>query len=117
MLNLYPYTNGHLLVVPKRHVADFTLLEERESSEMMKGVQMSLTALKKVYDPNGFNVGMNLGQAAGAGVADHLHLHVVPRWNGDTNFVSVVSGTRVLCQALDRTHELLRGVFQSLSRG
>lgn len=113
VLNLYPYTNGHLLIVPVRHVADLTVLTEEESAGLMKGIQVGMKGLEKAFHPDGFNVGINLGKAAGAGVTDHMHVHVVPRWQGDTNFFSVVSGTRVLCQEMSRTYELLKGIIES----
>ena len=115
MLNLYPYINGHLLIAPIRHVGDLAELCSDERSELMEVVELGVRALRKAYDPMGFNVGMNIGKVAGAGVADHVHIHVVPRWQGDTSFLTVVSGTRVLCQDLSRTFELLKGIFRSLT--
>ncbi|QKW40501.1 HIT domain-containing protein [Actinomadura sp. NAK00032] len=107
VLNLYPYNSGHLMVVPYRHVADYTELEEPEYVELATYTQHSLTALRKASGAQGFNVGMNLGLVAGAGIAAHLHQHVVPRWGGDTNFMPVVGHTRVLPQLLRDTRQML----------
>ncbi|WP_433470005.1 HIT family protein [Spirillospora sp. CA-128828] len=107
VLNLYPYNSGHLMVVPYRHVADYADLEEPEYLELAAFTQRSLTALRKASGAQGFNVGMNLGLVAGAGIAAHLHQHVVPRWGGDTNFMPVVGHTKVLPQLLRDTRRLL----------
>ena len=103
ILNIYPYNNGHLLIVPNRHEADFEALDDETLLEMMNVTQLVVRAMKLVMRPDGFNVGMNLGRSAGAGIAGHVHLHVVPRWNGDTNFMPVVGGTKVISESLDRT--------------
>lgn len=116
LLNKYPYNNGHLMVVPNRHVgwlADFT---DAELAEFMTLTQQAEKALTSVYRPHGFNMGLNLGKPAGAGVLDHLHLHVVPRWNGDTNFISVVGETRVLPEELPQTAVRLRAAFKALGQ-
>ncbi|UOE22028.1 HIT domain-containing protein [Thermobifida halotolerans] len=107
LLNLYPYNSGHLMVCPYRHVADYTGLDEDETAEIAALTRAGITALRSAYGPQGFNVGMNLGSAAGAGIAAHLHQHVVPRWGGDTNFMPVVGQTKVLPQMLGQTRELL----------
>jgi ATP adenylyltransferase len=107
VLNLYPYNSGHLMVVPYRHVADYTELDEAEYDELAKLTRRSLTALRKASGAQGFNVGMNLGHVAGAGIAAHLHQHVVPRWGGDTNFMPVVGRTKVLPQLLRDTRKIL----------
>ncbi|WP_285759464.1 HIT family protein [Nocardiopsis ansamitocini] len=107
LLNLYPYNSGHLMVCPYRHVADYTELDPREAAEVAELTKAGITALRTTAGPHGFNVGMNLGTAAGAGIAAHLHQHVVPRWGGDTNFMPVVGRTRVLPQLLTQTRELL----------
>jgi diadenosine tetraphosphate (Ap4A) HIT family hydrolase len=107
VLNLYPYNSGHLMVVPYRHVADYADLEEPEYMELATFTQRSLTALRKASGAQGFNVGMNLGLVAGAGIAAHLHQHVVPRWGGDTNFMPVVGHTKVLPQLLRDTRQML----------
>ena len=107
VLNLYPYNSGHLMVVPFRHVADYAELSGAETAELAGLTQRSLRALRRATGAHGFNVGMNLGTVAGAGIAAHLHQHVVPRWGGDTNFMPVVGNTRVLPQLLNDTRDLL----------
>ncbi len=107
VLNLYPYNSGHLMVVPYRHVADYTELDEPEYVELAVFTRRALAALRKCSGAQGFNVGMNLGLVAGASIAAHLHQHVVPRWGGDTNFMPVVGHTRVLPQLLRDTRQML----------
>jgi ATP adenylyltransferase len=111
ILNKYPYNNGHLMVVPRRHVGRLAGLEADELGELATLGQRAERVLADAYAPHGFNMGLNLGKPAGAGVLDHLHLHVVPRWNGDTNFMSVVGETRVLPETLDDTAARLRAMF------
>ncbi len=109
LMNLYPYSNGHLMVAPYRHTGEFTSLSDEEVAEMMTMARGWVGDLQKVGSPQGFNLGLNLGTAAGAGVADHVHLHIVPRWRGDTNFMTVLAEARVINQALEETRaELLR---------
>jgi ATP adenylyltransferase len=115
ILNLYPYNNGHLMVVPNRHVATLANATPAELGELMRLTRVAEMVLTEAYQPQGTNVGMNLGRAAGAGVADHLHIHVVPRWTGDTNFMSVVADVRVLPEELDQTAERLRPIFERLT--
>jgi ATP adenylyltransferase len=103
VLNAYPYTSGHLMVLPYRHVAELEDLSAEETSELWTGVTDAVVALKAGYQPGGINVGMNLGRAAGAGVPGHLHVHALPRWNGDTNFMTTVAGARVLPEALEES--------------
>jgi ATP adenylyltransferase len=107
VLNLYPYNAGHLLVVPYRHVADYTDLTVPETAEFAEYTQHAIRALRQASGPHGFNIGINLGSVAGAGIAAHLHQHVVPRWGGDTNFMPVIGRTRVLPQLLADTRKLL----------
>jgi ATP adenylyltransferase len=107
VLNLYPYNAGHLLVVPFRHVPDITDLTAEESAEFVLFTQQAVSTLRAVSHPHGFNLGVNLGSVAGAGIAAHLHQHIVPRWGGDTNFMPVVGRTRVLPQLLHDTRDLL----------
>jgi ATP adenylyltransferase len=107
MLNAFPYASGHVMVAPYRHVGDLDAAEDRELLEIMRLARRAVAALRDVMAPDGFNAGFNLGEVAGAGYADHLHLHVVPRWRGDTNFMPVTADTRVLSQALDATYEAL----------
>jgi ATP adenylyltransferase len=111
VLNLYPYNSGHLMVVPFRHVADYTELRRDELVELASVTQQAMTALRTASGAQGFNIGMNLGAVAGAGIAGHLHQHVVPRWGGDTNFMPVVGRTRVLPQLLHDTRELLANAW------
>jgi ATP adenylyltransferase len=111
LLNLYPYNSGHLLVAPYQHTADFAGLDPVLASELMRTTQRSVAALEQVYHPEACNIGLNLGKPAGAGVPDHLHVHVVPRWNGDTNFMPLVAGTKVLPETLDQTYDRLRPAF------
>ena len=115
ILNKFPYNSGHLMVVPQRHAATLTLLTREELNEMALLTQLSERVLTEVFTPQGINVGMNLGRPAGAGIVDHLHIHPVPRWNGDTNFMTVVGEVRVLPEELPRTAERLRLIFQNLS--
>lgn len=107
VLNLYPYNSGHLMVCPYRHVSDYDELDAAETAELGDFTQRALKALRKASGAQGFNVGMNLGEVAGAGIAAHLHQHVVPRWGGDTNFMPVVARTKVLPQLLRDTREIL----------
>ena len=107
ILNLYPYNSGHLLVCPYRHVADYTELTVEETAEFAEFTKRAIAALRQASGAQGFNIGMNLGSVAGAGIAAHLHQHVVPRWGGDTNFMPVVGRTRVLPQLLADTRKLL----------
>lgn len=113
IMNLYPYNNAHLMVVPYRHVSHLSALNDDELCEMIKMTQLSEQVLNQVYTPDGMNVGMNLGEAAGAGVADHLHIHIVPRWNGDTNFISTLGKTRVIPEKMEETYKKLKKVFDT----
>lgn len=115
VLNRYPYTSGHLMVVPNRHVAALADLTRDEMNEVGQRAQECEVALTEAYQPHGFNVGVNLGTPAGAGVRDHLHLHVVPRWTGDANFMTVVGDTRVLPEELGAGAARLRPIFARLS--
>ena len=115
ILNKFPYNAGHLMVVPHRHVAQMAGLEYSELAEMAKLTQLCERVLTEAYSPQGINVGMNLGRPAGAGIVDHLHMHLVPRWNGDTNFMTVVGEVRVLPEELPRTAERLRPLFAKLA--
>ena len=115
LLNKYPYTPGHLMIAPYRHMAAFDRLPLEVSCEMAALLQLSLKILRKSSHPHGFNAGMNLGQSAGAGVIHHCHLHVIPRWPGDSNFMPLVSRTRVLIEDLDSTYDRLRPLFQKAS--
>jgi ATP adenylyltransferase len=111
IMNRYPYTNGHLMVSPYRHVPDLTDLNDAEAREMTDLLQRSVRALREALGPDGFNIGMNLGSVAGAGVRDHLHMHVVPRWHGDTSFMTVCGQTRVVSENLTATFDKLAPLF------
>jgi ATP adenylyltransferase len=115
ILNLFPYNNGHLMIVPNRHVATLASLTPDERDELMVLAQRAEQAVGEAYRPEGLNVGLNLGRPAGAGIADHLHVHVVPRWTGDTNFISVVGQVRVLPEELETTAARLRPIFERLA--
>ena len=115
ILNAFPYNPGHLMVVPYTHNGDLTQAEPLTLAEMMAVAQWSVRAVRAAMRPDGFNLGMNLGRPAGAGIADHIHLHVVPRWTGDTNFMPVVGDARVLPQALDSTYDILHRAFAETS--
>ena len=112
VLNLYPYNSGHLLVCPYRHVANYTDLTEEESAEIALLTQQAMRTLKEVSSAQGFNIGMNQGSISGAGIAGHLHQHVVPRWGGDTNFMPIIGGTKILPQLLTETRDLLSQSWQ-----
>lgn len=111
IMNSYPYNPGHLMIAPYRHIATPDELSDEELSEHHQIVNQCLRVLKEVFNPSGFNIGMNIGRVAGAGIEEHIHTHVVPRWSGDTNFMPVLSNTRVLPQALAETYEKLKGKF------
>ncbi len=112
LLNLYPYNTGHLMVAPFTHTGDFASLDAHVASELTALTQRSIAALEAEYQPDAFNVGMNLGRVAGAGVPDHLHVHVVPRWSGDTSFMPVVGETKVMPEALEQTYQRLAPRFR-----
>ena len=111
IMNLYPYNNGHLMVVPYKHSSDIAALDKEESVELWQTIVLCRDALTATMNPDGMNIGMNLGRTAGAGVEDHVHMHIVPRWNGDTNFMPVIGETKVISQSLEAAWELLRAEF------
>jgi ATP adenylyltransferase len=111
VMNLYPYTGGHVMVTPKRHIATLAEAKTEELNELMTLARKLEQVFREVYKPEGINIGMNLGRAAGAGIADHIHLHVVPRWHGDTNFMTSVSGTRVIPEEPEQSAARLRPHF------
>jgi ATP adenylyltransferase len=115
ILNTFPYAPGHVMVAPVRHVAELEDLDEDEAVEVMALARRAVLALRTAMAPHGFNVGLNLGEVAGAGIADHLHLHVVPRWQGDNNFMPVLSDTRVIPQALEATKDALAGALAGVA--
>ncbi len=109
MLNIFPYNNGHVLVSPKRHLRELALLKDREIIDLFRSMAKVQDALKKALKPDGFNIGINVSRSAGAGVTGHLHIHIVPRWNGDTNFMPTLYGTKVISQSLKELHKILKG--------
>ena len=111
VLNLYPYISGHLLIVPYEHVGELDGASKETTDELMDLTKRSQTALREAYQPTGFNIGMNLGHSAGAGIVDHIHIHIMPRWVGDTNFMTTVGNTRVLPEDLTTTYQKLRTRF------
>ena len=117
ILNLYPYTNGHLMVTPFAHVGKLQDLDEATSAEMFSLARTAMNQLETVYRPHGFNVGFNQGRAAGAGVEHHIHMHVVPRWGGDTNFMPVIADHRVMPQSLEDSYRVLAGAFSTGTEG
>jgi ATP adenylyltransferase len=114
ILNAYPYASGHVMVAPYRHVADLEELDEAETADLMRLTKRAIAALRAAMSPDAFNVGLNLGATAGAGIAAHLHAHVVPRWGGDTNFMPVLAGTHVISQALDATRDALTEALRAI---
>lgn len=108
IMNLFPYNNGHLMVAPYRHIGDLSKLRDSELLEMMNLARRCQRAIAATMRPDGFNLGFNLGRTAGAGIADHVHLHLVPRWNGDTNFMPVLAGTKVISEGLAQTYLRLK---------
>ena len=115
ILNRYPYTNGHMMIVPVQHVPSLTHLEESTLAEMMMLAKKALQVLAEVYDAESFNVGVNIGEAAGAGVAEHVHIHVLPRWAGDTSFMTSTASTRIIPEALEDSYNRLRTAWQTKS--
>jgi len=111
VLNLYPYISGHLMIVPYLHTSEFDSVPKEITDELMDLAKRAQAALREVYSPRGFNLGMNLGAAAGAGIVDHMHIHLLPRWGGDTNFMTTVAETRVLPEDLETTYTKLRSRF------
>jgi len=113
IMNIYPYNNGHLMVVPQKHIANLNGLNQTEITDLFATVQLSEKVIKNVYSPEGINIGMNLGKAAGAGIDEHLHVHIVPRWSGDVNFMSALGGTRVIPESFDSTFQKLKEQFDN----
>ena len=113
IVNRYPYTSGHLMVVPYDHVPSLELLDAATRAEMMELIVKAINVQRRVYYPQGFNVGINIGEPAGAGIAEHIHMHTVPRWTGDTNFMSALGQTRVLPELLEDTYQRVRAAFET----
>jgi ATP adenylyltransferase len=116
MMNLYPYSNGHLLVSPYRHVDSFEGLDLPTLTDLMRNTQRAIKALRRIFRPDAFNLGVNQGREAGAGIESHVHLHIVPRWNGDTNFMPVLSDTRVIPEHLGSSYDKLLPLFETVRR-
>lgn len=114
VINTYPYNSGHLMVVPNRHVAELSELGDEEHEELWELTRLAARVLREALYPEGLNIGMNVGEAAGAGISDHLHMHIVPRWPGDTNYMSSVAETRVVPQSLEDSYEQLKSVIDRL---
>ena len=114
VLNLFPYNNGHLMIVPYKHTSELEALSRTENIEIMDKLQLALKALKLVYSPEGFNIGANLGRVSGAGIDEHIHFHIVPRWNGDTNFMPVLGEVKIISQDLLVTKEKLIEAYRTL---
>ena len=112
LLNAFPYNNGHLLIAPKKHVSSLEKLKEEELLDLIKTVKKMLTILRRVLKPDGFNIGINIGKEAGAGIDKHLHIHIVPRWRGDVNFMPICSNTKVIPQSLKETAQKLKRCLQ-----
>jgi len=116
MLNIFPYNNGHLLIAPYRHIASLEELNNEESKELMELSSRMIILLKKALHPQGFNLGMNLGAVAGAGISGHVHLHLVPRWRGDTNFMPIFSNTKVISESLDDTYGKIKRAMEVMNK-
>jgi ATP adenylyltransferase len=114
ILNLYPYNNGHMMIVPYRHTSDFISLTDEENVEIMDGIRNGYKVLKEVLHPEGFNVGINIGRNAGAGIHEHIHFHIVPRWNGDTNFMPVIGEVKVISQDLIETKKKILEAYKNI---
>ncbi len=108
MLNIFPYNNGHIMVSPRRHIKDISQLNRREAVDLFDSLSRAKRLLEKVMKPQGFNIGINISKSAGAGITGHLHIHIVPRWLGDSNFMPILSDTRVICQSLDELFKMLK---------
>jgi len=116
VLNIFPYNNGHLMIAPRGHVRDMSKLDEVQLLDLWHSVETARKLLRKVLKPEGFNIGINTSAVAGAGIPGHLHVHIVPRWKGDTNFMPVVGGTKVISQSLDQLYKLLRHAYTKTDR-
>lgn len=113
ILNVYPYNNGHIMVVPFKHVSSLNLLETDELNDLFQTVSLCEHVLRKVYKPDGMNIGINIGKTAGAGIEEHIHVHIVPRWQGDVNFMNSIGGVRVIPEAFERTYQMIKEQFDN----
>jgi ATP adenylyltransferase len=114
MMNLYPYNNGHLMILPKRHIGVLEQISPTEAHELIDELMLAEQVLRKIYEPHGFNIGANLGRAGGAGIDDHIHFHIVPRWNGDTNFMPVIGEVKVISQDLIESKQKIIAGYENL---
>ncbi|AWR97220.1 HIT domain-containing protein [Acidianus sulfidivorans JP7] len=114
ILNRFPYNPGHLMIVPYRHVSTLELLEDHEISEIFKLSKISMKVIRSIYSPDGFNLGVNIGRVAGAGIESHVHVHIVPRWNGDANFMPIIANTKVLPESLGDTYKKIKDGIQKI---
>lgn len=114
MLNKYPYNNGHVMILPYKHASDLLDLSEEIQTECQQLINKTIIVLRKVFNPHGINIGLNIGTAAGAGIAEHIHYHILPRWEGDTNFMPVVSGVKVISESLDSTYTKLKEAYKNV---
>ena len=114
MMNRYPYNSGHLLIIPNSHVQDLDQLSDKENMDLSVLLKNTVSIMKQIMDPEGFNIGLNMGKAAGAGIEAHLHYHIVPRWNGDVNYITAISETRVVPEYLNETYKKFRPYFEKL---
>ncbi len=112
IMNLYPYNTGHVMVVPYRHVASLEELKDDEALEIFKFIRISIKVLKEAMKPHGFNIGVNIGRVAGAGIDKHVHVHIVPRWNGDANFMPIIGGVKVISQDIRETYNMLKPLYE-----
>ncbi len=115
ILNRFPYNNGHVMVIPYEHTSDILSLDDQTLADCQLTINKTVRALRNVFHPQGINLGMNMGQAAGAGIEEHIHYHLLPRWNGDTNFMPVISGVKVISEALNDTYEKLKAAFEGMA--
>jgi len=117
ILNIFPYNNGHLMVCPVRHIRDLSMLRDGELLDLMRSVETARMLLVSTLKPEGFNIGINMSAVAGAGIPGHLHVHIVPRWKGDTNFMAVVGDTKIISQSLNQLHKMLRHAYTKTNAG
>lgn len=114
IMNIFPYNNGHLMVAPYKHTSRLEDLDGDEGREIIRSTSLGIQALKRAFQPDGFNVGMNIGRVAGAGIEDHVHMHIVPRWSGDTNFMPVLTDTKIVSVSLDEAYSLIKKCIETL---
>ncbi|HEX7674895.1 MAG TPA: HIT domain-containing protein [Bdellovibrio sp.] len=114
VLNKFPYNSGHVLVLPRRHCGDLLALSDAEHMDVQNTIRLTMKGLKEIYEPGGFNVGLNHGSVAGAGIPEHLHYHIIPRWSGDLNFFPLIAETKVLVESLEQTYEKILGYFKKI---